>query len=104
MTTAIEHPTFTRVKAMPEPWRSHFPKSREECDAWTHRVLRTALAKRVLAVAHTRIEGAWCAYCDAVMGLNHDNEEQPVLRHGSKLGETLARVLFPQFEGVPYAD
>jgi hypothetical protein len=45
----------------------------------------------------------WCAYCDAVNGMNHDNEEAEVLRHGSKLSEKIASVLFPFFAGIPYA-
>lgn len=62
-----------------------------------------ALAMRVLAVATTRVEGTWCAYCDAVPGNHHDYEMSEVLDHGDKLGEEVARVLFPEMEGVPYA-
>ncbi len=100
---SYEHPSFTRAKALPEPLRSHFPKSAEEERAFEPRVIRYALAGRVLVVANTRVECVWCAYCDAVPGINHDYEEQAVLRHGDKLGEKIARVLFPQFKDVPYA-
>lgn len=62
-----------------------------------------ALAMRVLAVAHTRVEGTWAAYCDAVPGMNHDREQDAVLKTGDKLSETVARALFPRFEKLPYA-
>ena len=61
-----------------------------------------ALSSKVLAVAHTRIEGTWCAYIDAVPGWRHDDEAWAVLLHGEKLSEGVAKVLFPAFEG-PYA-
>lgn len=98
-----EHPAFTRAKALPEPMRSRFPKSQEEAQSFEHIVIYYALASKVLAVAHTRIECAWCAYCDAVPGRNHGDETQAVLDYGDKLSESFARVLFPQFEDVPYA-
>lgn len=62
-----------------------------------------ALARCVLAVAETRAEGTWAAYCDAVPGKNHENELEPVLNQGAKLTEDVARVLFPYFREVPYA-
>jgi len=62
-----------------------------------------ALAHCVLAVACTRIECAWAAYIDAVAGVNHDREMDAVLRHGAKLLEPVARILFPEFTEVPYA-
>lgn len=66
-------------------------------------VERRPLARRVLAVARTRIEGTWAAYCDAVPGEAHDREQEAVLQHGAKLPETYARTLFPRFDGMPYA-
>lgn len=99
-----EHPVFEAVKAMPEPWRSHFPKSTEEAREWKPEVRRRALASRVLCVATTRIECGWSAYCDAVPGWDHRTEVDPVLANGTKLGEKLARAIFPEFEGVPYVD
>jgi hypothetical protein len=66
-------------------------------------VRRRALAQRVLVVARTRIEGAWAAYCDAVDGRDHVAEQEGVLRMGAKLDESVARVLFPEFEELPYA-
>lgn len=98
-----EHPIFAKVRAMPEPWRSHFPKSREDAQAWRPLTRRRALASRVLVVAHTRIEAAWSAYADAVPGRDHDAEQQAVLDHGDKVSEQVARCLFPEFDGVPYA-
>jgi len=74
-----------------------------ECAAWKPEIRRTALARNVLAVAKTRIEGAWSAYCLAVPGQNHDDEYMEVLLSGDKMREIVARVLFPQFDGVPYS-
>ena len=58
-------------------------------------VRRIALARQVLVVATTRIEGTWKAYCDAVPGENHDDEWQKVLEDGCQVSERVARVLFP---------
>jgi len=69
---------------------------------WEPRIQRIALARRVLAVATTRVEGAWTAYIDVVPGIDHDLEFQDVLDSGDCLPEKVARVLFPEFEG-PYA-
>lgn len=99
-----EHPAFTRAKQLAEPLRSFFPKSVEEAKNWRPIVRRVALTSRVLVVATTRIECAWVAYCDAVEGYNHDHEVEEVLKHGAKLPEAFARVLFPVFADVPYAD
>ena len=66
-------------------------------------VRRRALATRVLVVARTRIEGTWAAYCDAVPGMDHDQEQEAVLAHGDKLSESVAVMLFPEFNGMPYA-
>src|SRR5258706_4411049 len=75
----------------------------EEARDWKPVVRRRALASRVLVVARTRVEGAWAAYCDAVPGYDHDDEQGAVLLHGDKLNETFARVLFPEFASLPYA-
>lgn len=66
-------------------------------------IRRRALATRVLAVARTRVEGAWSAYVDAVPGKSHEDEVEPVLQQGAKLAERIARVLFPEFKDLPYA-
>ncbi len=61
------------------------------------------LAERVLVVAKTRIEGAWKAYIDAVPGELHTAEIQEVLDDGDELREDIARILFPEFDDLPYA-
>ena len=80
-----------------------FPTTPEEARAWKPIVRRVALHRQVLAVARTRIEGAWAAYIAPVPGMNHDDEEDEVLRHGSKLLEDVAIALFPIFQDIPYA-
>lgn len=69
---------------------------------WAPTVAFVALNKDVLAVARTRIEGSWSAFCAAVPGKRHEQEIEAVLDYGAKLPECVARVLFPTFEG-PYA-
>ena len=99
----MTHPSFRRAALLDEPLRTHFPKSREEAAAFVPIVRRRALASRVMAVARTRVECAWAAYIDAVPGYDHRTEHTAVLDHGSKLDESVARVLFPEFAEVPYA-
>ena len=91
-------------QGFPEAFQNHFPETHEECKEWNSVQYSRALAMRVLAVAHTRIEGAWSAYCDAVPGKNHRDEEEAVLQRGDKLCEKVALALFPIFKGIPYAD
>jgi len=74
-----------------------------ECRAWTPYRRTRALARRVLVVAKTRIEGKWNAYCDAVPGENHDGEKDAVYQHGCKLEEDIALAIFPEYAGIPYA-
>ena len=71
--------------------------------AWSPTIHVHALAREVLVVACTRIEGTWAAYCGAVPGHNHDIEHNAVLANGDKLMEDVARVLFPTFDDLPYA-
>ena len=101
---AVEHPFFTRAKSLAEPWRTHFPKSVEEAQAWRPWVGYRALSSRVLVVASTRIEIAWAAYCDAVPGDRHEDEIAAVLSDGVKAPEMVARALFPQLRDIPYAE
>lgn len=75
----------------------------EEANAWKKTFRRRALHSQILVVAVTRIEGTWKAYIGPVPGHNHDVEWESVYREGNDVGEKLARVLFPDFEGVPYA-
>jgi hypothetical protein len=66
-----------------------------------------ALARNVLVVAcimHSQ-DGEpreWAAYCDAVPGDNHEEEQGAVADHGQKLVEHLARAIFPLLADVPY--
>jgi len=99
-----KHPAFVLAEGLPEPLRSHFPKSQEGARDWKPMVIGHALAQRVLAVARTRVECAWAAYIDAVPGYDHGAESEAVLDHGDKLPERIARTLFPLFDAVPYAD
>ena len=94
---------MSKEQSLPEWAKNHFPTDINETANWKSKTAQHALASKVLAVAHTRIEGAWCAYIDAVPGYDHNAERVGVLRHGSKLGERIALILFPQFEGIPYA-
>lgn len=75
----------------------------EEAQAWRPQIQFRSLASRVLAVAQTRIEGTWAAYCDAVPGYSHQHEFVEVLRVGDKLPEEIAIALFPYFATLPYA-
>ena len=69
---------------------------------WAPTIRTHALACKVLVVAKTRVEGTWAAYCDAVPGDNHTKEWPGVLANGDKLMEKTARVLFPEFDDIPY--
>jgi hypothetical protein len=81
----------------------YFPETPEEAETWIKTTRVYPLASRVLIVANTRIEGAWCCYADAVQGMDHQYEYQEVLATGSKVSERIARAVFPEFEGIPYA-
>lgn len=62
-----------------------------------------ALDSTVLVVAVKRVPGEWCAYIKGVPGENHERELEIVKKWGAKLHEKIALVIFPQFEGTPYA-
>lgn len=94
---------MTPATEMSDRWKEHFPENPEQAKNWVPIVHRHELSMVVVAVARTRIEGAWGAYIDAVPGYDHDAEQDKVLSNGTKLREDVARVLFPEFEGVPYA-
>ena len=101
------HPNQTHherlICSLPKQWEDYFLRTRKEALVFEPCIVHVALARRVLVVAKTRVECAWAAYIDAVPGENHDRERLAVLAKGSKLPEVLARILFPVFEGVPYA-
>ncbi len=99
----MTHPSFVRAAALAEPLRSHFPKSSEEAQSFEPVIMHRALSAKVLVVARTRVECAWAAYVDAVPGMNHRAEREQVLGYGTKVDESLARLLFPMFKDVPYA-
>lgn len=80
-----------------------FPETPYEASVWKKQCRHRALAKNVLCVATTRVEGKWCAYCDAVPGERHVAEWYAVLRNGAKLPEGIALAVFPEFDGIPYA-
>jgi len=103
MITADDHPAFERARGLSSRWRHRFATCAAEAAVWQRYTAITALATRVLAVATTRIECAWCAYIDAVPGHDHAQEAEHVLRYGTKLPEELARVIFPQWAELPYA-
>ena len=80
-----------------------FPETCDEANAWEPATRWRALNRDVLAVATTRVEGTWKAYCAAVPGYNHDDEWQAVLDQGCPMTDAVAKVLFPEFDGIPYA-
>jgi len=81
----------------------NFPETEDECNEWRPDISSIALHSEVLVVAKTRIEGTWKAYCAPVAGVNHKEEIREVLRNGVEVYEEYAVVMFPIFEGVPYA-
>lgn len=99
------HPALVRARAITVSHiRALFPQTYKEAQVWEPRTLYKALAPRVIVVAVPRIECAWAAYIDAVPGVNHYQERDNVSAHGEKLAEPLARLLFPAFADVAYAD
>lgn len=79
--------------------------TREEINTWEPTMWVRGMHTHVVAVGRSRIEGAWACYivwlpksCD-----NHLRGAEEHWGDGAKADEALARLLFPQFEGVPYA-
>ena len=66
------------------------------------RMRYTILGRNVLAVAKEGAVNDWTAYIDAVPGINHQAETEHVMRHGDKLQEKVARVLFPEFHDLAW--
>ena len=94
---------FTRDRGSWPVWAiEHFPDP-EETDQWEPLVWHYALHGQVLAVAKTRIEGAWKAYCANVPGHDCSQEEQYVLDFGNQITEAIALAIFPHMKGIPYA-
>lgn len=71
---------------------------------WARIIHYKALDHNILVVATTRIENKWKAYIKCVPGKNHDDEWEEVLKHGSEIDEKIARILFPQFKEMEYAE
>ena len=80
-----------------------FPDDMGEAKRWRPTTRYRALHTQILAVAKSRVEGRWSAYIAPVPGMHHDEEYEDVLKHGTKLSESIALAMFPYFEGVPYA-
>ena len=80
-----------------------FPSIADEASSWKRVSLFKPLHSQVLCEAHTRIEGKWAAYCFPVPGMNHEKEVFLWETQGDKINENVARAIFPEFEGVPYA-
>lgn len=57
-----------------------------------------ALDMQVIAVAVEGGVGDWAAYIGAVKGDNHEREWEDVGRHGTKLPQGVAELLFPSFK------
>lgn len=83
-------------------YKYSFPETQDEMDAWKPTIIYTALHRRVLLVAKTRIEGKWSCYCTPVPGINHQDEMHNWRDNGNKVLEHIARAVFPQFEEIPY--
>ncbi len=66
------------------------------------RIRHTILGKNVIAVAKEGGNNDWAAYIGAVPGINHEAEIEHVMRHGDKLPEDVARVLFPEFRDLTW--
>ncbi len=98
-----EHPYFAKIRALPEPWCSRFPRYAHEIAKWEPMYDRIALGRQVLVVAVTRVEGKWAAYIGAVPGTYHDTEWRAVRENGDKLQEVIARAIFPTWAPIPYA-
>ena len=80
-----------------------FPETPVEAKEWQPVIIVRPLARCVLAVAKTRVEGTWSAYCDAVAGQDHDYEKAAVLRTGCKLLKEHAKAIFPELADIPYS-
>ena len=78
-------------------------ESREESQAWRPIIRVVELSPSVIAVARTRIEGAWKAYCDTIKGVDRLANYNAVLDYGCAVSEPIARAMFPEFDDVPYA-
>jgi hypothetical protein len=83
-----------------------FPRrGSDDVHTWTPYVRFIALAPKVGVMARSRIEGAWSAYITDIPGISHRAElQERTFDRANKLSESVARAIFPEFEGVAYAD
>lgn len=84
-------------------FEDHFPKTSDECRGWKPLIFHAVLDTNVLAVAKTRVEGAWAAYIGAMLPGDEEYDTQRVLDYGTKLDQKVACAIFPQFDDIPYA-
>ena len=108
----LAYPAVAKIKTLPKAWQDHFPTDWETAPNWKPIIIRRGLGRTVLCAARTRIEVAWAAYIKGIPGnqgvlfpplLGEDEELLEVLASGTKLSESIARAIFPEFKGVPYA-
>ena len=108
----LAYPAVDKIKTLPKAWQDHFPTDWEAAPNWKPIIIRRGLGRTVLCAARTRIEIAWAAYIKGIPGnqgvlfpplLDEDEELLEVLASGTKLSESIARAIFPEFKGVPYA-
>lgn len=66
-------------------------------------VLRQTLARDIVVVASTRVEGTWKAYIASTKERSHKDAVPAVLERGTAVREPIARVLFPHFKNLPYS-
>jgi len=70
---------------------------------FTPEIFGVTLARDIMVVSRTRVEGAWCAYIKSVAGTDHSKEWQQVAEQGVKLEERVARAIFPRYRDMEYA-
>ena len=112
-TTTPSALTIAKIQALTQAWQDHFPADLETARKWKPIILRRHLGPTVLCAARTRLRSTWAAY---IKGMPENAEEQDeafvtdeqreladVLATGTKLSEPIARAVFPEFKGVPYA-
>lgn len=66
-------------------------------------VLWLTLARDIVVVAQTRVEGTWKAYVGYTDERSHKDAIPEVLAHGAAIREPIARAIFQKFKDLPYA-
>ena len=66
-------------------------------------IFSRSLARNIVVVARTRIEGSWKAYIGSTDEGSHKDAIPDILAYGTAVTESLARTIFPLFKDVPYA-